>query len=220
MEKSSEGSRGTVGCGGGLDSKMEKSAVLQGSEGPGSAEIGSNVVQRSWVEVDWGGGTVIDGAGDCVDGGSDSDPTGVIGVNDEIIGDWELIGSGSCLPRGSEDSKSAKSSSSTSGSVGTISDFLLVFEVLLFSTMFASDTPGSTNLLRDDFLRRSGPITPISASRGMNFPGLNRAEVGDTVPLRRTIGDACLDNGAWMGDIFADLGVEAGVDRVGFRLES
>ena len=47
VENSSEGSRKIIGCGGGLDSKMEKSAVLQGSEGPGSAEIGSNVVHRS-----------------------------------------------------------------------------------------------------------------------------------------------------------------------------
>jgi len=72
----------------------------------------------------------------------------------------------------------------------------------------------------EDFLRRPGPISPISASKGINFPGLNREEVGDTVPFRRTIGDACFDSGACMGDILADLGVDAGVDRVGFRLES
>ena len=213
--------------GGGADSKIEKSAVLQGSDVGGGWRFGGGAVEEKVDQGSEGGGgwEGVDGGGSDAGGGVGSDSKSDVGVNDVGAGDCILDGVSSRVSSGPEDSKSAKSSSSSRSAV-MVGEPSLVLEVSLFITVSPISTSclaGFCGVLFADpvaFLRRPGPITPISASKGMNFPGLNRAEVGDTVPLRRTMGDACFDNGGWIGDIFADLGVDAGVDKVGFRLES
>lgn len=217
VEKKPEESWGAIAGGGGLDSKMEKSAVLQGSVGSGGGleVVGLMVGGHGSVGVnDWGWGVEVDRAGG---GGAD--------VNSDSKSDGDFEDFSSAVSGGPEDSKSAKSSSSFGFAV-VIGDIVVVFGSSSCAAIFSGLIPCSVGfwgvLFADPvgFFRRPGPITPISASNGMNFPGPNRADVGDTVPLRRTIGDACFDNGAWIGDIFADLGVDAGVDKVGLRLRS
>ena len=41
--------------------------------------------------------------------------------------------------------------------------------------------------------RRPGPIGPCSTEAGTNELALKTEDVGDTVPFKRTMGDACFD---------------------------
>jgi len=62
---------------------------------------------------------------------------------------------------------------------------------------------------------------PSSTLAGTKALALKRAEVGDTVPFRRTIGEACLEptgtGSGWRGEDFAERGVVAGVESVLLR---
>jgi len=71
-------------------------------------------------------------------------------------------------------------------------------------------------------LSNPGPIGPSSTLPGTKALILNSADVGDTVPFKRTIGEACLvpdvwGNG-WFGEERIERGVVEGVERVGLRV--